>query len=184
MFHFVYNSYEAWGRNYIGVHSTDNLDDGYLGSSRDPTFSPKEKDILEFFETREEAKAAEITLHEFFDVENNPLFANLKNAGSMKFDHGRDVLASFSSKQLRLYGSKGGKSKSDKKLDAARSNGKKGAPKISKPVLVTNLETGVSFECYSCREAARQTGLHLPWVYELAKGRRESRNNWAITYVV
>jgi len=182
MYHFVYNSYESWGRNYIGVHSTLDLDDGYLGSSRDPTFKPVAKDIVAFFKTREEAKEAEITLHEFFEVETNPLFANLKSAKAMSFDHGRKTLQNYSTKQRKLYGSRGGKVKSEKKLETCRHNGRKGAPKISKAVIATNLQTGETFNCYSCREASRVTGLHLPWIYDLAKGKKEEVNGWKIVY--
>jgi len=184
MFHFVYNSYEEWGRNYIGVHSTNNLDDGYLGSSCDPTFKPVAKDIIAFFETREEAKEAEITLHEFFEVEISPLFANLKSAKAMNFDHGGEVVKNFSLKFRRLFSSKGGKSRSDKKLESCRQNGKAGAPKISKPVTVTNIKTGNSFECYGCREASRQTGLPLSAVYRLVKGKTQTEGPWAIAYAV
>jgi len=184
MFHFVYNSYEAWGRNYIGVHSTSNLDDGYLGSSRDPTFKPIAKDIIAFFETREEAKQAEITLHEFFEVETSPAFANLKSAKHMNFDHGGEVVKNFSLKFRRLFSSKGGKVRSNKKLESCRENGKKGAPKISKPVTVTNVETGRSFDCYGCREASRQTGLPLSAVYRLVKGKTKTEDVWAIAYAV
>jgi hypothetical protein len=177
MYHFVYNSYEEWGRNYIGVHSTENLDDGYLGSYIDPTFTPVGKDILEFYETREEACEAEIKLHQFYDVANNPAFANLANAhptGSFPFNLNSEARAE--------YGSRGGKVKSERKLASCRENGRKGAPKISHRVQVTNTLTGKTFECYSLREAARQTGLHYPWVHQLVKGKREIVNGWKIDY--
>jgi hypothetical protein len=177
MYHFVYNSYEEWGRCYIGVHSTENLNDGYLGSYTDPTFTPVGKDILEFYETREEACLAEMSLHRFYDVANNPSFANMANA------HPTGAWPYHLSNNARArYGKVGGKVKSERKLQSCRENGRKGAPKISKPVQVTNTLTGETFKCYSCREASRQTGLHLPWVYDLVKGKKEVVNCWSIVY--
>lgn len=76
MFHFVYLSYEEWGRAYIGVHSTSDLEDGYLGSFSDRTFKPTQREILAFCETREEANALEIAIQEAFWVDMNPDFAN------------------------------------------------------------------------------------------------------------
>lgn len=78
-YHYVYYSWEQWGRGYIGVRSCTCLpeeDKTYFGSFRDKTFFPTEKIILEVFESREEANQAEIKLHEFFNVGINPNFAN------------------------------------------------------------------------------------------------------------
>lgn len=54
-------------RFYYGMHSTDNLDDGYLGSGKRLWYSINKYgrenhkiEILEFFETREELKKKEI----------------------------------------------------------------------------------------------------------------------------
>lgn len=76
---YVYYSYEPWGRGYIGKRECCCLpeeDIKYLGSFKDKTFKPTEKIILEIFETREDAYNAEARLHEFYDVKNNPHFAN------------------------------------------------------------------------------------------------------------
>lgn len=177
MFHFVYNSYEQWGRNYIGVHSTNDLDDNYLGSYVDPTFKPVGKDILEFYETRKEAELAEILLHNFFDVANNPSFANqakARNTGTYPF--------TLSNAQKAEAGRKGGKVKSKRKLQSAAENGRSSCHKISKAVIVTNTLTNETFECYSCREASRVTGMHLGKIYSLVKGKKQVIDNWKIAY--
>lgn len=86
--HYIYYSYEEFGRGYIGVRSTklDPSEDKYLGSFRDKSFKPTHKIVLLTFETREEAIAAEIELHAYFDVGRNPHFANKAKQTSTGFD--------------------------------------------------------------------------------------------------
>ena len=89
MNHYVYHSYEEWGREYIGCRTCDCLpeeDTKYFGSFRDKTFFPTEKTILFVCETREEAAEIEIELHDFFDVAVNPQFANMAKVTSTKFN--------------------------------------------------------------------------------------------------
>jgi hypothetical protein len=86
--HYVYFSYEEWGRGYIGSRSCRCLpeeDTQYFGSFRDKTFRPKEKIILQTFETREDALQAEVILHDFYEVHINPHFANKAKQTSKKF---------------------------------------------------------------------------------------------------
>lgn len=76
--HYVYYSYEEFGRGYIGCRTCKCLpeEDNYLGSYHDETFNPSHKIILETFSTREEALRAEVNLHKFYQVDKNPHFAN------------------------------------------------------------------------------------------------------------
>jgi len=76
--HYVYYSYEDFGRGYIGCRTCECLpeEDDYLGSYTDETFNPTNKIILETFSTREEALQAEVDLHKFYQVDKNPHFAN------------------------------------------------------------------------------------------------------------
>ena len=88
-FHYVYYSYEEWGRGYIGVRTCNQiptLDVNYFGSFKDKTFNPTQKIILEEFPSREEAVRAEIKLHDFFDVARNPHFSNRSKQTSTRFD--------------------------------------------------------------------------------------------------
>jgi len=88
MYHYVYYSYEEWGRGYIGVRSSKCLPEGdtkYFGSFYDKTFAPTNKIILATFETREEALQAEIALHAFYQVHINSRFANQAKQTSTKF---------------------------------------------------------------------------------------------------
>jgi hypothetical protein len=57
----------------------------YFGSYSDKTFKPTHKIILGTYDTREDAYADEIRLHEFYDVANNPHFANRAKQTSTKF---------------------------------------------------------------------------------------------------
>ena len=76
--HYVYYSYEEFGRGYIGCRTCNCLpeEDNYLGSYKDKTFNPTNKIILETFGSRTEALEAEVLLHKFYSVDTNPYFAN------------------------------------------------------------------------------------------------------------
>ena len=87
MKHYVYLSYEVGGRMYIGSRSSENpeKDTDYFGSYSDKTFNPTEKKILRLFPTREDALYYECQLHEHFEVNSNPKFANKSKQTSEKF---------------------------------------------------------------------------------------------------
>jgi len=78
MYHFVYVSFEGGqsGRNYIGKRSTSTLEDGYLGSFKDDSFSPSHRIILGFYKTSEAAIRAEIQFQKVFNVVEDPSYAN------------------------------------------------------------------------------------------------------------
>jgi hypothetical protein len=79
---YVYYSYEPWGRGYIGKRECECLpeeDVKYFGSYMDKTFNPTEKIVIDIFNTRKEAYIAEAKLHKFYNVKNNPHFANQTN---------------------------------------------------------------------------------------------------------
>lgn len=88
MYYYVYYSYEPWGRGYIGRRQSScppEEDINYFGSYRDKTFSPNQKIILATFRSLEEATRAEVNLHEFFEVDVNPHFANKAKQTSESF---------------------------------------------------------------------------------------------------
>ena len=78
MRHYVYVTKGECGRRYIGVRSCecDPAEDPYMGSHKDPEYSPVEKWVWSEFGTREEAANAEASLHEVFDVAVSQHFAN------------------------------------------------------------------------------------------------------------
>ena len=80
---YVYYSYEEFGRGYIGSRGCKCLpeeDLRYYGSFWDKTFKPTGKIILAEFDNRKDAYDAEVVLHKFYDVVNNPHFANQSRA--------------------------------------------------------------------------------------------------------
>jgi len=85
---YVYYSYEEYGRGYIGKRECNCLpeeDVNYFGSFKDKFFRPTQKIILETFNTVEEALEAECALHDFYEVDKNPHFANRAKQTSKKF---------------------------------------------------------------------------------------------------
>ncbi len=83
---YTYYSYEEYGRGYIGARSKSPIgDDTYFGTFSDTNFNPTQKIILGEYETMEEALAAEVSLHAFFDVDVNAHFANKAKQTSSGF---------------------------------------------------------------------------------------------------
>jgi hypothetical protein len=87
-YHYIYKTTcNVNERYYIGMHSTNNLEDGYMGSGKRLWFSinyhGKEnhtKEILEFCETREELKKREVEIVNE-QLLNEDLCMNLKTGG-------------------------------------------------------------------------------------------------------
>lgn len=80
-------------RYYIGMHSTDNLEDNYIGSGKRLNYSIKkyglenhQKEILELCETREALRNREKELVNP-EVMKDPLCMNLKLGGEGGWDH-------------------------------------------------------------------------------------------------
>ena len=88
-YHYVYYSYEEYGRGYFGSRTCKCLpeqDVKYVGSFYDKTFKPTQKIILkDDYSTREEAYADEIILQQYYKVVENPHFANRAYQTSTKF---------------------------------------------------------------------------------------------------
>jgi hypothetical protein len=89
---YVYYSFEWWGRGYIGKRECLCLpeeDVKYFGSFRDKTFKPTQKIILKVCKTKEEAIQSEIILHNFYQVDVNPHFANKAKQTAVGFSYDR-----------------------------------------------------------------------------------------------
>jgi hypothetical protein len=85
---YVYYSYEEYGRGYIGKRECKCFpqeDINYFGSFTDKNFKPTQKIIINVFDNVEKALEAECALHEFYQVDKNPHFANKAKQTSKKF---------------------------------------------------------------------------------------------------
>lgn len=76
MWHILYLSYESYGRDYVGAHSTDNLCDGYMGSYCDKTFCPNNRIIVGYYKTRKALLRAEQIYQQVLGVATDPQYAN------------------------------------------------------------------------------------------------------------
>ena len=91
-FHYIYKITNTKnGKYYIGMHSTDDLDDGYFGSGKRIRNSIRkhglelhEKEIIEYFEDRESLRESEIELVNE-DLLNDPMCMNLQPGGGGGF---------------------------------------------------------------------------------------------------
>ena len=88
-YHYVYYSYEEYGRGYFGSRTCKCLpeeDIKYFGSFYDKTFKPSQKIIIkDDYATREEAYIDEIILQQYYKVVENSHFANRAYQTSTKF---------------------------------------------------------------------------------------------------
>lgn len=81
MYHFIYKTYSESGKFYIGRHSTENIDDGYIGSGKwVRQYKNKnllKRDILEYAENQEDLRILEETF--INRVLSDPLNMNYNN---------------------------------------------------------------------------------------------------------
>lgn len=139
--HYVYLlQHRTTGMCYIGVRSCKCTvwDDDYMGSSSVMTEEDKDecnKIVLKRFDSREDAVAYEVEMHEKFDVAKNPLFWNRAKQTSTGFDTSGRVQPEEERKarSKALMGHKGAKTWLGKKLPEATkkkmSEAAKGVPK-------------------------------------------------------
>jgi hypothetical protein len=92
VYHFIYKTTcLITNKFYIGMHSTNNLEDGYLGSGKRLWYSLNKYgrenhklERLEFFDTRKQLRYKEIEIVNE-DLIKNPLCMNLKEGGDGGF---------------------------------------------------------------------------------------------------
>ena len=100
----------------------------YFGSFSDKTFSPTEKIVIQEFLTREEAIAAEVVLHEFYQVHRNPHFANQARQTTTKFSGGSGFLGRHHTEESKQRISQNSASRSPE-FREAQSRRLRGVPK-------------------------------------------------------
>lgn len=109
-YHFVYKTTNKVNNNfYYGVHNTDNLDDGYIGSGYALKKAVKkygvenfEREILKFFETMEEAFEYEKELVNE-DVIRNKMCYNMQIGGRYFNTNGKVVVKDCNGKCFWVF---------------------------------------------------------------------------------
>lgn len=103
-YHYVYYSYEEWGMGYFGSRSCKCLpeeDIKYFGSFKDKNFKPTQKIILKSnYATRADAYVDEIILQEYYEVVENPHFANRAYQTSTGFSTYGTIISDQTRKKL------------------------------------------------------------------------------------
>ena len=165
--HYVYYSYEEWGRGYIGKRSSKVPPevDSYMGSFTDKSFRPTEKIIIEVFDTEKEALQAEILLHNFYQVDRNPHFANRSRQTSTGFTCPPGAYQALSPRQkfLRNY-----------KIGQAKTIGSKGFYyKLTGPSGIIIVTLNLSSTC-------REHNLNRKNLAQVLSGKRKHSLGWTI----
>ena len=163
--HYVYYSYEEWGRGYIGKRSSASRpeDDPYMGSYKDKTFNPTGKIVIAVYDNEIDALQAEVALHSFFDVDINPHFANQAKQTSSKF-YWRGNLTKMLSPQQE-YDRR-------QKISASRNSAARG---FFYQLVSPN---GTLHVTINLREFCRDHGLIKGNVDKVARGERRSHRGW------
>jgi hypothetical protein len=150
-YHYVYYSYEEYGRGYFGSRTCKCLpeeDIKYFGSFKDKSFKPTQKIILkDDYTTREEAYVDEIVLQEYYEVVENPHFANRAYQTSTGFSrkgatpHNRGSKMSEEQRKKLSYSCKGRTlSKETKEKISKSSKGRKLSEEHKRKISESNKE--------------------------------------------
>ena len=112
IYHYLYKTTcKITGKFYVGMHSTSNLNDGYIGSGKLLWYSIKkhgkenhEKEILEFFSSRKDLgkREKEIVNEDFL---NDPFCMNIQPGGefrSIGFRHSEETKKKMSKIQKTI----------------------------------------------------------------------------------
>ena len=168
--HYVYYSYEEWGRGYIGKRTSKvpPEQDPYMGSFSDSTFNPTNKIVLAEFDCAEKALAAEVALHIFYKVDINPHFANKARQTSEKFHYipMGDPHASMTEQQKAIRNLR-------RSLNACAGN--RGF------YYCLRSSDGRIIVTRNLRETCRNHGLHRDTIRRVLKGERRQHKGWTIT---
>lgn len=171
--HYVYETYSEFdGRRYIGCRSCkcDPSEDNYMGSFKDRSYKPTKKTILQTFDSRADALAYEIYLHDLYDVARNPEFANRAKQTSTKFStHGMSI------------GAEGGLKTKELKLGIFNPNFRPGHH--AKKEFIVTFPNGNEERILGLRDFCRKHGLHHQNLGQVAKGKISQHKGFRCRYV-
>lgn len=197
-YHYVYYSYEEYGRGYFGSRTCKCLpkeDIKYFGSFKDKNFKSTQKIILkDDYATREEAYVDEIILQEYYKVVENPHFANRAYQTST----GWTTLGLFPSDETRKKLSEShkgriawnkGKSVLDEVKEKIRQKNKgrkqteehklKRAQKISKEFTLLD-PYGKIVSGKNVSQFCRDNNLNHSHIFNVMSGKRNHHKGWTI----
>jgi hypothetical protein len=108
--HYTYKTTcDVTKRYYVGMHSTNNLDDGYMGSGKRLRYSIRKygeenhtKEILEFFETRELLVEAEKKIITEDMIDDERCMNLVKGGGGFTSEYARECVKKSIAKQKIL----------------------------------------------------------------------------------
>lgn len=197
-YHYVYYSYEEYGRGYFGSRTCRCLpekDVKYFGSYKDKTFKPTQKIIFKSdYATREEAYVDEIILQEYYKVVENPHFANRAYQTSTKFS----TLGFIFTDEMRIKKSKSrkgqipwnkGKTVSDetKEKISIKNKGRaqteehknKRADKKAKSFTLIS-PCGKIFVGKNITKFSKENNLRASHIFQVLSGKRKHHKGWTI----
>jgi predicted XRE-type DNA-binding protein len=182
MNHYVYYSYEEWGRGYIGVRSckcTPEKDVKYFGSFTDKTFKPTEKIIIAKFNSRKEAERAEIDLHCFYEIHVNPHFANRVKMTTEGMNFLGQKLSEKAKQKLREFHTGFKHTEETKRKISKIQQGKK-RPETGKPIELQNIKTNKIIKFSTQTEAVEKLGLHSGHISALFLGKIKTHGGYKL----
>ena len=170
-YHFIYKTINVNGKYYIGMHSTDNLDDGYLGSGQRLWHAIKKygkenfkRETLEFLPDRSSLKTREKQIVNE-ELINDPLCMNISLGGT-----GTPYGASFPNRKSSPL------SESHRQHISEANKGKKKAPlseECKKRISESKLGKIVSIET----RKQQSIGIKKSWVRRKENGLRPIKRN-------
>jgi len=179
---YVYYSYEPWGRGYIGKREcwcSPEEDVKYLGSFKDKTFKPTEKIILETFSNAEEALKAEVFLHIFYNIDENPHFTNKLKMVTEKFSKcGRDEYKIYDPEFQKQFiiAVKNSKSINEILRKLGRKKGGGNYDNVKKWIKLLNLNDSHLIGVYVNKGKVRSEELKKQWS-NIRKGKLKTENH-------
>jgi hypothetical protein len=136
-----------------------------MGSFTDKSFHPTEKIVLAVFATEKEALQAEILLHNFYQVDRNPHFANRSKQTSTGFTCPPNAYQSLSPQQQFLR---------NHKIGQAKSIGSKGfCYKLTGP-------GGIIIVTLNLRSTCKEHNLNEKNLIQVLSGKRNHSLGWTI----
>lgn len=210
-YHFIYKTTNLLsGKYYIGMHSTDNLDDGYMGSGRRLRYSLNKygkenhkREILEFCPSREELLSREEEIVNLNEIAKEECM-NLKVGGDsdsrygtfMSDEHKKKISLANSGEKNGMYGKRFKMSddrkkkisealKNSEKFKKSRSSSgyrEKVSKAVSRPIFILNLKLEVISEYPNMTLATEFFGCTESNIFNARRDKRKIKRKYWVVY--